>query len=60
MGMKDGAVLVVGGAGDIGSAICARLADAGHQVIVSSVLLSQAEEACANLSNGIRKIHPVE
>ena len=58
MGMKDGAVLVVGGTGDIGTAICARLADAGHTVVVSGLKLEQAQATCAELAADGRNLHP--
>ncbi|MEL7310196.1 MAG: SDR family NAD(P)-dependent oxidoreductase [Pseudomonadota bacterium] len=60
MGMKDGAVLVVGGTGDIGSAICARLADAGHTVVISGIRQSQAEATCETLASKARSLHAVE
>ncbi|MEM9172819.1 MAG: SDR family NAD(P)-dependent oxidoreductase [Pseudomonadota bacterium] len=44
MGIDAGVVLVVGGTGDIGAAICTRLSQAGHRVVVASI---DAERAVA-------------
>ncbi|MEM6818353.1 MAG: SDR family NAD(P)-dependent oxidoreductase [Pseudomonadota bacterium] len=60
MGMSEGAVLVVGGTGDIGASICERLADAGHRVVISGRTIEQAEQACESLANAERVLHPVK
>lgn len=58
MGMSDGAVLVVGGAGDIGLSISERLADAGHDVVISATQLEKAERACERLAAEHRRLTP--
>lgn len=47
MGINNGVALVVGGTGDIGHAICVRLAQSGHTVVVSSLTQAQGDEAKA-------------
>ena len=42
--------LVTGGAGAIGAAVCARLADGGHRVVVADLAEASAQAAAAQLS----------
>lgn len=51
MGITQRKVLVVGGTGDIGGAICEDLLAAGYRVIVSGITLEQATRSCKSFGN---------
>jgi NADPH-dependent F420 reductase len=51
--LKDGTIAVVGGSGDLGSAIARRLAKAGRKVIVGSRAAESAAAAAERLGFGI-------
>lgn len=49
LGVGAGVAVVTGGAGAIGAAVCARMADAGHTVVVVDLEASRAEAAATAL-----------
>ncbi|MEM8547168.1 MAG: SDR family NAD(P)-dependent oxidoreductase [Pseudomonadota bacterium] len=50
MGIDNGVALVAGGNGDIGQAICRRLGEAGHTLVVSCLSTAKADVALAQLA----------
>lgn len=58
--MESRRVIVVGGAGGIGGAICRRLASGGHRVVVADFNLERAQEVLASLEEGGHELSHVD